>query len=91
MDPLTTNPLGIFPFPIHMGLHRLFAVYSMGLLVIAVFIAGYFIATILAETAQSGTPFGRRFNKMWAPMARSQGRLLLRDQETMKCLDLKNP
>jgi hypothetical protein len=68
MDPLTTNPLGIFPFPIHMGLHRLFAVYSMGLLVIAVFIAGYFIATILAETAQSGTPFGRRFNKMWAPI-----------------------
>ncbi|HNV21818.1 MAG: PQQ-binding-like beta-propeller repeat protein [Candidatus Hydrogenedentes bacterium] len=30
-------------------------------------------------------------NKMWSPMALSQGRLLLRDQETMKCLDLKNP
>ncbi len=68
MDPLSTNPLGTFPFPIHMGLHRLLAVYSMGLLVIGVFIAGYFIATILAETAQSGTPFGRRFNKMWAPL-----------------------
>jgi len=30
-------------------------------------------------------------NKMWSPMALTQGRLLLRDQETMKCLDLKNP
>lgn len=57
-----------FPFPVHLGLHRLFMIYSQGLLVIAVGISSYFIATILAETAQSGTPFGRRFNKMWAPI-----------------------
>lgn len=68
MSPLATGASGMFPFPIHMGLHRLFGVYSTGLLVIAVIIASYFIATILAETAQSGTPFGRRFNKMWAPI-----------------------
>ncbi|MCB1681785.1 MAG: DotA/TraY family protein [Rhodospirillales bacterium] len=67
-DPLSTQGWTVFPWPIHLGLHRLFAVYSMGLLVIAVFIAGYFIATILAETAQSGTAFGRRFNKVWAPL-----------------------
>ncbi|NIA14150.1 MAG: PQQ-binding-like beta-propeller repeat protein [Nitrospiraceae bacterium] len=30
-------------------------------------------------------------NKMWSPMALSQGKLLLRDQEQMKCLDLRNP
>lgn len=66
--PLSTGAWGQFPFPVHMGLHRLFGVYSNGLLVIAVIIASYFIATILAETAQSGTPFGRRFNKMWAPI-----------------------
>ena len=57
-----------FPFPFHDGLHRLFAVYSTALLVIAVMITSYFVATILGETAQSGTPFGRRFNKTWAPL-----------------------
>ncbi|MDH5722853.1 MAG: DotA/TraY family protein [Alphaproteobacteria bacterium] len=56
-----------FPSPIHLGLHRLFAVYSTGLLVIAVAITSYFVATVLAETAQSGTPFGRRYNKTWVP------------------------
>lgn len=30
-------------------------------------------------------------NRMWSPMALSQGKLLLRDQEQMKCLDLRNP
>lgn len=68
MGPLSTGAFTQFPFPIHLGIHRLFGVYSTGLLVIAVIIASYFIATILAETAQSGTPFGRRFNKMWAPI-----------------------
>ncbi len=68
MDPLSSNAFTIFPFPIHQGLHKLFAVYSNGLLVVAVGIASYFIVTIIAETAQSGTPFGRRFNKVWAPL-----------------------
>ncbi|MFP6583342.1 MAG: PQQ-binding-like beta-propeller repeat protein, partial [Candidatus Hydrogenedentota bacterium] len=30
-------------------------------------------------------------NKMWSPMAFSQGRLVLRSQSEMKCLDLRNP
>lgn len=68
MGPLSTGAYTNFPFPVHLGIHRLFSVYSTGLLVIAVIIASYFIATILAETAQSGVPFGRRFNKMWAPI-----------------------
>lgn len=29
--------------------------------------------------------------KMWAPMALSDGKLVLRSQETMTCLDLRNP
>jgi hypothetical protein len=29
--------------------------------------------------------------EMWAPMALSGGKLLLRNQQEMKCLDLKNP
>lgn len=68
MGPFATDAYNSFPFPMHLGLHQLFSVYSTGLLVVAVGIASYFVATILAETAQSGTPFGRRFNKMWAPL-----------------------
>ena len=73
LDPTTfsvtsTNASTVFPFAYHKGLHQLFAVYSQGLLVIAVIMVSYFIATILAETAQTGTPFGRRFNKTWAPL-----------------------
>ncbi len=52
----------------HTALHGLFQIYSTGLLVIAVLIAIYFIVAVLAETAQTGTPFGKRFNHVWAPI-----------------------
>lgn len=52
----------------HSALHSLFQFYSIGLLVIAVIIALYFVAAILAETAQTGTPFGKRYNHVWAPI-----------------------
>jgi conjugal transfer/type IV secretion protein DotA/TraY len=57
-----------WPYPVHLGLHQLLAVYSYGMLVVAVFITMYFIAVVIAETAQTGTPFGKRFNKVWAPI-----------------------
>ncbi len=57
-----------FPYPIHVGLHQMFQIYNIGLLVIAAMITFYFIAVVVAETAQSGTPFGQRFNKFWAPL-----------------------
>jgi len=57
-----------YPSPAHVGLHQMFQVYSLGLLVVAVFITCYFIITIIAETAQTGTPMGKRFNKVWAPI-----------------------
>lgn len=57
-----------FPFPIHNALHQMFQMYSYGLLIIAAMITLYFIVTVIAETAQSGTPFGKRFNKVWAPL-----------------------
>lgn len=68
LGPLAPDAYLVFPFPYHEGLHQLFAIYSTALLVIAVMITSYFVATILGETAQSGTPFGRRFNKTWAPL-----------------------
>ena len=30
-------------------------------------------------------------SKMWAPMALSQGKLLVRNQRELKCVDLRNP
>ncbi len=68
VGPMSPLAYTIFPFPLHHGLHQMFQVYSIGLLVVAVMITCYFIVTILAETAQSGTPFGKRFNKVWAPI-----------------------
>ena len=59
---------GTFPWPFHEALHAMFQLYSTALLVVAVFLIIYFIIAVLAETAQSGTPFGRRFNKVWAPI-----------------------
>lgn len=59
---------GTLPKPIHVGLHQVFQYYSLGLLVVATIITSYFIATIILETAESGTPFGKRFNKVWAPI-----------------------
>lgn len=57
-----------WPWPFHRALHAMFQLYSVGLLVIAVLILLYFVATVAVETAESGTPFGRRFNHVWAPL-----------------------
>ncbi|MCB9983792.1 MAG: DotA/TraY family protein [Rhodospirillales bacterium] len=57
-----------FPFAIHRGLHQLFQLYNIGLTVVAAFIGIYFLFTVALETAESGTPMGRRFNKVWAPV-----------------------
>ena len=54
--------------PFHIALHGLFQIYSFGLLVIAAIILAYFIFAVLAETAQTGTPFGKRYNHVWAPI-----------------------
>ncbi len=54
--------------PFHQALHALFQLYSFGLLVVAVIILIYFIFAIVAETAQTGTPFGKRYNHVWAPI-----------------------
>ncbi|NCC20969.1 MAG: type IV secretion protein DotA [Alphaproteobacteria bacterium] len=57
-----------FPSAFHLGLQQLFRLYSITLMIIAVLIFCYFIVTMIGETAQDGTPFGRRFNHVWAPL-----------------------
>lgn len=57
-----------FPWPYHLALQNIFQFYSVGLLVVAVFLLIYFTIVVVAETAQTGTPFGKRFNTLWAPL-----------------------
>lgn len=58
----------VFPWPYHEALHAMFNFYSTGLLIVGMMILMYFVIVIVAETAQTGTPFGKRFNKLWAPL-----------------------
>lgn len=62
------HPAQEFPLPFHEGLRTMLQIYSVGLLVIAMLIFSYFAVAILLETAESGTPFGKRFNALWAPI-----------------------
>ena len=63
--------------PFHNALQGLFQFYSIGLLVVAAIILVYFIFVVLAETAQTGTPFGKRYNHAWAPIRLVAGIALL--------------
>ena len=57
-----------FPWPYHMGLHSMFAFYSTALLLVGMLIVIYYAVVVVVETAQTGTPFGKRFNTVWAPI-----------------------
>ena len=54
--------------PIHNALYAMLSFYSQAMMVLAVFIVVYYIITVVGEAAISGTPFGRRFNSLWAPV-----------------------
>lgn len=62
------QPAAPFPLPYHEGLRMMFQIYSIGLLTIAMIIFSYFAVAILIETAESGTPFGKRYQHLWAPL-----------------------
>lgn len=56
------------PTPYHLGLHALFEFYNMAMLLVGVLILLYYVVVIVGETAQTGTPFGRRFSHIYAPL-----------------------
>ena len=66
--PGISDPDGQPRLPFHFALHSLFRFYSIGLLLIAVLLFLYFIVVILVETTTTGTPFGQRFQNVWAPI-----------------------
>jgi conjugal transfer/type IV secretion protein DotA/TraY len=53
---------------IHTAVHEMLSLYSMAMMVIAVIIVIYYIMTVVGEAAKTGTPFGQRFNSLWAPI-----------------------
>jgi conjugal transfer/type IV secretion protein DotA/TraY len=63
-----TEIAATLPFPFHEALHDLLAFYSTGLLLVAVFIFLYFVVVLVGETATTGSPFGKRFQNVWAPI-----------------------
>lgn len=61
------DPAG-FPWPYHIALQGIFQFYSVGLLIIAIFLLIYYTIVVAVETAQTGVPFGKRFNTVWVPL-----------------------
>lgn len=61
----TAEPVGT---PVYEGLHAVLGLYSMATMVIAVIIVLYYVMTVVGEAAQTGTPFGKRFNSLWSPI-----------------------
>lgn len=57
-----------FPNPFHIAMHMMLQLYSIALMVVGVIILCYFIMVTIVETSKDGTPFGRRFNQVWAPL-----------------------
>lgn len=54
--------------PFHLALQAMLEFYSYGILFIGLFLLIYIVIVIVAETAQSGVPFGKRFKHEWAPL-----------------------
>jgi len=54
--------------PFHAGFHALLEFYSYGILLVGSLVIIYLTVAVVTETAQSGVPFGKRFNKPWAPV-----------------------
>lgn len=50
------------------GLYAVLGFYSTAMMVFAVLIVVYYVITVVGESAQTGQPFGKRFNGLWAPI-----------------------
>ncbi len=66
--PLPNAIVGAFPTPFQLAFHEILEMYSYGIFIAAIFILLYFVTTTVGEMAESGSPFGRRFNRLWAPL-----------------------
>jgi conjugal transfer/type IV secretion protein DotA/TraY len=55
-------------FSIASALHAMLGFYSTAMMIIATIIVVYYVITVVGESAQTGKPFGNRFNGLWAPI-----------------------
>jgi len=53
--------------PLHLALHKLFEFYNIAILIVAILVFIYYVIVVIGETAQTGSPFGQRFSKIYAP------------------------
>lgn len=56
------------PTAFHIALHTLFRFYNSAILIVAILVFIYYVIVVVAETAQTGTPFGQRFSHVYAPI-----------------------
>ncbi len=56
------------PTPFHIALQAMFQFYNFAILIVALVVFVYYIIVVVAETAQTGTPFGQRFSHIYAPL-----------------------
>lgn len=59
---------GVWPSPFHVGLQTMFRFYNLAILLVGALIFLYYVLIVVGETATTGTPFGKRFNHVWAPL-----------------------
>lgn len=48
--------------------HAMLSLFSSVALIIGIFLLIYYVFVVVSEAAMTGTPFGRRFNGLWAPI-----------------------
>ncbi len=53
---------------INAGLHKMYQMYSYAILFVGVIVFLYYMLVVAFETAQTGVPFGRRFDNVWVPL-----------------------
>lgn len=53
---------------LHLALQTMFQFYNLAILIVAIIIFLYYVVVVVAETAQTGTPFGQRFSHIYAPI-----------------------
>ncbi len=57
-----------FPDSLQKAMQALFNFYTYGILAVAALVVFYFIVAMILETANTGVPFGRRFQSIFTPI-----------------------
>jgi len=52
---------------VHQAFHMILHFYNLAILLVAVLVFIYYVIVVVAETAQTGVPFGKRFSHIYAP------------------------